>query len=518
MSRMPMYDPMTSDARSPWLAGLTEACNKLSAVLDMKTATFENLNLPEVYISSTDRYRIYQAPLGNKLWLATPAPVIKKNGNVITPETDGFTIDFLGGSIAFEETYILTEWDVITASATYIVDESNKITNILNSISEIEEEAGKNKGAFEDAQDLETEYPVGTPGDFAIVSSENAIYIWDDTAKEWVNANAKVDLTSYFTKEEINQLLATKQDKIQEKEISPGSAETATDYFYAGDKTWVNLLSKIRGCALSGLVTNDASQVEDADTLLKAIGKLQAQINGFLHPIIGSNAPTTSTVGIVGQDYINSSNGDKYRLVSIEGSGTDKTYIWQKYGTTSVENFTISIPVSLWSNNSCTISNSNIQFGTEYTYFVGPSDSSYKDYNESAIYADDITTNGNIKFHAYETPTVAISVDICKMNGGTNGKVYNVGGGGSSDKNIVTVDGSGHITMGTTLGSAPFDIEFTEEEEGDGPFLPLSGGTMTGELNVQAPTAGANPATKSYVDGLVGGIAAILDSINGEVA
>ena len=51
-----------------------------------------------------------------------------------------------------------------------------------------------------------------------------------------------------------------------------------------------------------------------------------------------------------------------------------------------------------------------------------------------------------------------------------------------------------------------------------GPWLPLAGGTVTGALNVQAPTAEANPATKSYVDGLVGDIAFILDSINGEVA
>lgn len=53
---------------------------------------------------------------------------------------------------------------------------------------------------------------------------------------------------------------------------------------------------------------------------------------------------------------------------------------------------------------------------------------------------------------------------------------------------------------------------------GSGPWLPLAGGTVTGALNVQAPTAEANPATKSYVDGLVGDIASILDNINGEVA
>lgn len=429
MSRTPMYDPLTSDARSSWLAGLTEACNKLSGVLDMKVQTFTNLTLPELYIEENDRFRIYQAPLGNKLWLTEPAPVIKKNGTVITPENDGFTIDYLGGSIVFESSYVLTEWDVITADASYIVDESNKISSILASIDTIEEEAGKNKGAFNTVSDLEGAYPNASAGDFAIVSSENAIYIWDDTAKEWVNANAKVDLTSYFTKTEINALLDEKQDTILAKEIPSGSSESATDYFYSGNKTWVSLIAKIKGCALSGLVTSDDSQVEEADTLLEAIGKLQAQINSFIHPIVGNSAPTTSTVGIVGQDYINKSNGDKYRLISIEGSGTSKTYIWQKYGATSVTNFAISIPSSAWSNKSCTISNSNIQSGTEYTYFVGPSDSSYKDYNECGIYADDITTNGSITFHVSETPTVSISVDICKMSGSTNGgKVYNSGG------------------------------------------------------------------------------------------
>lgn len=51
-----------------------------------------------------------------------------------------------------------------------------------------------------------------------------------------------------------------------------------------------------------------------------------------------------------------------------------------------------------------------------------------------------------------------------------------------------------------------------------GPWLKLAGGTMTGALVVQEPAAAGNPATRKYVDGLVGDIAALLDSINGEVA
>lgn len=37
MASSTMYDPQTSEARSPWLAGLTEICNKLSGVLNMAT-------------------------------------------------------------------------------------------------------------------------------------------------------------------------------------------------------------------------------------------------------------------------------------------------------------------------------------------------------------------------------------------------------------------------------------------------------------------------------------------------
>ena len=52
---------------------------------------------------------------------------------------------------------------------------------------------------------------------------------------------------------------------------------------------------------------------------------------------------------------------------------------------------------------------------------------------------------------------------------------------------------------------------------GNGPWLPLTGGTLTGALVVQAPAANGNPATKKYVDDLVGDIGALLDEINGEV-
>lgn len=55
------------------------------------------------------------------------------------------------------------------------------------------------------------------------------------------------------------------------------------------------------------------------------------------------------------------------------------------------------------------------------------------------------------------------------------------------------------------------------QAQGDGRYLKRTGGTMTGALSVQTPTANTHAATKGYVDDAVGSIASILDALNGEV-
>lgn len=132
MAKTVMQDPLTSEARSSWLAGVTEGLSKISDVLNMKTGTFENYEMSELFISEDDRYRIYNLPLGNKVWVSFPEPVFKKNGVVITPIQDNFTIDYLGGSIAFEPFARLTADDVVTVDATYILADSDTI-NTINS-------------------------------------------------------------------------------------------------------------------------------------------------------------------------------------------------------------------------------------------------------------------------------------------------------------------------------------------------------------------------------------------------
>ena len=106
-------DPGSTEILSPNISGLQEAVGKIEDILNLQTTAETDVALTEVYISASDRYRIYQAAVGKRNWLLSPAPVIKKNGGTIVT---GFTIDYAGGAIVLGTNAIVT--DVFTASFT----------------------------------------------------------------------------------------------------------------------------------------------------------------------------------------------------------------------------------------------------------------------------------------------------------------------------------------------------------------------------------------------------------------
>lgn len=217
MANTPMYDPKTSEARSSWLAGLTEACAKLSNSLNMKTISTVDLPLNELFISDDDRYRIYQAELGQKLWLSEPAPVIKQNGLVITPENDYFTIDYLGGSIAFEQGHTLDENDTVTANVTYITGASSEIESLNAAIQSAQQSAMSFRGYYQTYDNLVADISDPQTGNFAIVGgTDNSVYIWNSTDNEWKNTFKETDLSDYYTKEEVDTEIDKKIDNIGE--------------------------------------------------------------------------------------------------------------------------------------------------------------------------------------------------------------------------------------------------------------------------------------------------------------
>jgi hypothetical protein len=101
---------------------LQEAVGKIEDVLDMQLQAETGIGLSEVYISEQDRYRIFQAPEGKRNWASSPAPVIKKNGAVIS---SGFTIDYGGGAVIFSTP--LSGTDTVTADFSRTKTDGNKL-------------------------------------------------------------------------------------------------------------------------------------------------------------------------------------------------------------------------------------------------------------------------------------------------------------------------------------------------------------------------------------------------------
>ncbi len=115
MAKTNWQDPKTSEMRSTHVSGLQEAVGKLEESIGMESVFETNVPLTEVFISSDDRYRIFQAPEGKRNWTAEQPPVIKRNGVTIS---SGFEIDYGGGAIVLNVNDTVA--NTYTADVTYI--------------------------------------------------------------------------------------------------------------------------------------------------------------------------------------------------------------------------------------------------------------------------------------------------------------------------------------------------------------------------------------------------------------
>ena len=323
MSQIVTQNPGSSEIQSPLVAGITEGLNKLSAVLNLKTGTLEDVQLTAVSIDNEEKNknRIYEANFGNRLWLSSPAPVIKKNGSEITQSGSNFTVDYIGGSVTFSAESKPSDGDKITVSATYIIAESDALEKINTALSAVQTQSSKYKGNYDNVGALQLAHSSAQNGDYAIVFDPLAVYAWKNDA--WYDTRSIEDLSDYYNKEEVNNLLGQKEPTIQQK----GSSASDDDFYWGGRKTWQDFKEKVRSTVLTGLSTASDSAVSATDTLLAAVGKLQAQVSKATQRayLTGTGAPSTSTVGAVGQRYVNTSNGDEYTCESASGG----TYTWR---------------------------------------------------------------------------------------------------------------------------------------------------------------------------------------------
>lgn len=278
MAKMPMFDPRDSEVLSPLMAGFSEGLGVLSSILDLNTKQIKGVTLEKLPWINSEGHTVigvlYQAPANNKLWLTTPYPVIRKNGAIITESADHFSIDPIGGGLFFEEQYALLDSDVVTVDATVVTAESATIYNILQDISDLKTKAAHDKGYYANPSALEEAVPTGVDGDYAIIGTTDTIWTWDSDTQAWVDSHKATDLSNYYTKGETDNLLSQKEPNITAK----GSDTASDNFYYGGRKQWIDLLYKVRNTALTGLDTSTAQAITATDTILAAMGKLQAQI------------------------------------------------------------------------------------------------------------------------------------------------------------------------------------------------------------------------------------------------
>lgn len=335
MANTPIYDPRDSEVLSPLMAGFSEALYKISKTLNLKTKEITNVRLEKLpWVNSQGKTVIgvlYQATNGNRLWLNSPTPVIRKNGNVINSAIDNFIIDPIGGGLFFQENYALTDDDVVTVDATIVIDESNVIAGIMGDIKDLQTKAAHDKGYFEDESALSKQYPTGVGGDFALVGTTDTIWIWDVDTQAWINSHKATDLSNYYTKPETDNLLGEKEPNI----IPKGDNVADDNFYYGGRKQWIDLLYKVRNTLLDGLDTSADGVVSATDTLIAAIGKLQAQATKASETN-STQGNDISTIKQKNTEQDGKISGNTEKITALEQDKADKTELPNKVFTATL--------------------------------------------------------------------------------------------------------------------------------------------------------------------------------------
>lgn len=130
--------------------------------------------------------------------------------------------------------------------------------------------------------------------------------------------------------------------------IDVPSASDSPDFVY----TFYGLIMISNTGSIS--VTVDASAVVTTATMQTAIA---AAIADIPQPIIGTTPPTTSTVGVVGQTYIDTAAKLVYHCTGAAATG----YTWEVYSAGRSSKVNLTLYASSWSTaKKYTVSNANI--------------------------------------------------------------------------------------------------------------------------------------------------------------
>ncbi len=305
MAKFTTYNPAVEEALSAPIASMSNAISLMSDALNLGTTTLTDETMSEIYISDTDRYRIFAVDLNKRGWLETPAPVIKMNGTVITPTTNGFEINYLGGCINFlSESSRPTSSDVITASFTYVNGTSATIGDINTSITTLNTKTANYRGSFDSLTALESGVTNPLQYDYAYVfGAVSDIYFYDYTNSDWVSVTEN-DVAGLQT--QINALDSGKENVIGtkntafNKNFGTGNEEVMRgDYAYSKSATDTAIATKEPIISDKGTAFNKDFGTE-ADTVMQGNNAYTKTVSDSKYePIINKNTAFNKDFGTV---------------------------------------------------------------------------------------------------------------------------------------------------------------------------------------------------------------------------
>lgn len=130
--------------------------------------------------------------------------------------------------------------------------------------------------------------------------------------------------------------------------FEPAVTAGTVSQFWSGTKTWRDLATDVRAVVLTGLSTATATAVAATDTILVAIGKLQAQVNGKQATLVsGTNIKTVNGNTLLGSGdlAISGSGGGGLTLVALAGT-TQTAASGSNYAMQNAAATTLTAPAS----------------------------------------------------------------------------------------------------------------------------------------------------------------------------
>lgn len=141
-----------------------------------------------------------------------------------------------------------------------------------------------------------------------------------------------VDKAVYF---ELRWTAASAANTLQESllgvTIEPRIAPGTADDYYRGDKTWVSFATTLRATLLTGLSTATKAAITAADTLLGALGKLQAQLTWHTGATNNPHSTTAEQVGAMPTSHAANN------IIGFAGSGSASTVSRGDHGHAKAE-------------------------------------------------------------------------------------------------------------------------------------------------------------------------------------